>query len=134
MYNIINEAGYIVVTFSGYITFSLLLDSFLNEASIPDYQYKNRIWIFKEHDELSLSMSAITSAIPIITKLYPKLPEQQKMAIVMDNNLHRSLAGILAREAGKIPYCINLFRSIESAVQWVSRDQRDVSKLRLEAS
>jgi hypothetical protein len=131
MYSIINEAGYIAVTFSGYITFSLLIESFLKETSMPDYHYKNRIWIFKEHDDLSLGISAITSAIPIITKLYPKHPVHKKTAIVMSNVAHRAVAGIFARESAKIPYCISLFRNLESAVQWVTRDQPELSKLRL---
>jgi hypothetical protein len=131
MFSIISEAGYIAVTFSGYVTFSMLLESFLNEASMPDYHYKNRIWIFKEHDDLSLSMSAITSAIPIITNLYPKHPVHNKTAIVMSNCSHKAVAGIFAREDAKIPYCVGLFRNLESAVMWVNRDQQELSKLRL---
>jgi hypothetical protein len=131
MFSVISKPGYIAVTFSGYITFSMLLESFLNEASMPDYHYKNRIWIFKEHDDLSLSMSAITSAIPIITNLYPKQPENNKTAIVLSNGSHKAVAGIFAQQAARIPYCLGLFRNLESAVQWVTRDQEELSKLRL---
>jgi hypothetical protein len=120
MYTIKNKAGYIVITFSGYITFQLLLEALLKEMSLPDYPKKNDIWVFRKENTF-LSQTAISAIVPVIRKLYPEHRERSKTAIVATNGFNSAVAALFTSEAGELPYEINVFGKMDPAALWVSR-------------
>jgi hypothetical protein len=120
MYTIINEAAYIIITFNDHLSFSALLDAFLRIAELPGYEYKNRIWIFRQNDEASLSLSTISSVIPVIMGLDPQKKRKSKVAIVLQNGFHSAVTGLFAQEGKTGARHIDLFSNLDSAVQWVT--------------
>jgi hypothetical protein len=119
MYTINNEEDYISVTFTGNISFSSLLDAFLGVTAQPGYQHRNRIWIFRENGETSLSLLTISSVITILLKLDPQNKRRNKVAIVFQNGLQKAVAALFADEAKKVSCRMDLFGNLDSAVQWV---------------
>jgi hypothetical protein len=119
MYTIKNNAAYIAITFSGYITYQLLLEAFLKEVTMPDYAKKNDIWIFKDHNTF-LSQTAISAIVPVIRKLYPENSVRNKTAIVATNGFNSTIAAIFASEADELPYEIGVFGKVDKAAKWVT--------------
>jgi len=120
MYTIINEAAYIMVTFNGYASFSALLDAFLRIAEMPGYERKNRIWIFRQNDEASLSLSTISSVIPIIMEIDPQKKKKSKVAIVLQNGFQSTVARLFTQGEKTGARDIDLFGNLDSAVRWVT--------------
>ena len=119
MYNIINEPDYIGVTFTGSVSFSELLDAFLRITSLPGFGDKSRIWIFKGDDESSLSLSTISSVMPIVQKLNLSC-NNNKVAIVLQNGLHNAIANLFGNESAQGPRRVDLFEDVDSAMQWMA--------------
>jgi hypothetical protein len=120
MYTIIDEANYITVTFSGGVSFSRILEAFLSIAALPGYERKNRIWIFRQNDEASLPLSTISSVIPIIGELDKPGKRKNKVAIVLQNSIHSAINGLFSNEEKTGSRSIDLFESVDNAVQWVA--------------
>ena len=120
MYTIINETTYIKVTFNGGVSFSAILEAFLRIAALPGYEHKNRIWIFRQNDEASLSLSTISSVIPIIGELDTPGKRKNKVAIVLQNGMNSAISGLFSNEEKTGSRSIDLFETLDSAVQWVA--------------
>ena len=120
MYTIINEATYIKVTFNGDVSFSAILEAFLRITALPGYERKNRIWIFRQNDEASLSLSTISSVIPIIGELDTPGKRKNKVAIVLQNSMNSAISGLFSNEEKTGSRSIDLFDTLDSAVQWVA--------------
>jgi hypothetical protein len=120
MYTIINEATYIKVTFNGGISFSAILEAFLRIAALPGYEHKNRIWIFRQTSEASLTLSTIASVIPIIGELDTPGKTRSKVAIVLQNGIHSAISDLFSDEEKTGSRSIDLFENLDSAIQWVA--------------
>jgi hypothetical protein len=118
MYSIHNQESHISVRFSGDVNDTSLLQAVHDVASLPEYAFKNDVWIFTDCPAF-VSYSKFGPVIMNIENMYLANASRTKTAIVTTTGYNTALASIFAREAASLPYEIRVFSDIDSAEAWI---------------
>ena len=87
--------------------------------SMPEFQEKNDIWIFRE-DKLNLEFPDLYKIKKFAEENYPETSKGKKSAIVSEPGLTQSIA-VLFSDIGKdLPREIRVFSDFKSAHDWIA--------------
>ena len=115
---IITKKNYLLVKPPKGINFWEILIGFSKLLSMPEFQDKNDLWIFRDGN-IDFQYSDLDKIKDFAQKYYPKNNNGKKTAIVVETVLQRSLAELYAEIGKDLPRELGIFSDFKSAEDWI---------------
>ncbi|AOS83070.1 hypothetical protein BIU88_02260 [Chlorobaculum limnaeum] len=120
MHVIETGGSYLSVIFSGAVDQDQLFRALRDIFMLPEYPFKNSIWIF-EGCECDFSNISMFKLLQMIRAYYPKEATRTKTAIVTSISLHHAMAQLFCEEADDLAlaFTMKAFMDRAEAIAWL---------------
>ena len=116
---ITTRENYILVEPSKGVDFLEILAGIAKLLSMPEFQDKNDIWVFRE-GKMDIAYSDLFKIREYVKINIPKYSKEKETAIVVETGMQRSLAELYAKIEEDLPHVIKVFSDFKSAVEWIT--------------
>ncbi len=119
MFEITKKTNYLLAEFKTDLTFNEIFNAIILIIKHPDYKNTNDIFVFGNLSS-HLAFEDLEEISQMVKKLYPAKATRNKTALVVTSSFGKALAEMWKVMASKLPYEIEIFSELESAVKWVT--------------
>jgi len=114
---ILIESNFILLKPPRELEFCNILMSIAMLFSIPEFKEKNDIWLLREGYS-NILYSELEKIKYIAKKYHPKSNIRRKTAVVVNDDIQKSIAVLYADIGEDLPREIKIFQDLKSAKQW----------------
>jgi len=114
-----NHHDYILIESSTGMDFWDIMEGIPKLFSMPEYKYKNDIWVFTS-GQIKMAYADLYTIKKLVDEICSHNSKGTKTAIVAENGLQKSVGVFYSDISKDLPRKIRVFSELESAKHWIT--------------